>query len=161
MSLYLNKLFITIKQRIYLELLMAIKTSSCADRLDEMWSQLEASWPKTMEKILSEFAHGGENFYIYTFFKWNLQLIPATYNVYHQPRKTRPDAFPGTILREVSPKNGWAKIIWALPHQEGFKLYEQGKMFADPVVQKSVQRYLKGDLDKWTENKIDEFFEGV
>ena len=138
-----------------------IKTNSWMGRLEEMWEQLEHSWPKTMDSILNQFKHDGEDFYIYTFFKWNLQLIPATYTVYHQPRRSRPDAFPGTVLRLVSPKGGYAKIIWALPHQEGFKLYNEGKMFADPVVNKSVQRYLKGELDQWTEHKIDEFFDGV
>ena len=137
-----------------------IKENSWMGRLEEMWQQLEESWPKTMEDILSKYSHGGDDFYIYTFFKWDLRLIPARYNVYHQPRRSRPDAFPGTILRLVSPKKGYSKIIWALPHQEGFKLYEQGKMFADPVVNVSVRRYLSGDLDNWTAHKIDEFSDG-
>jgi hypothetical protein len=139
----------------------AISENSWMGRLEEMWEQLEHSWPKTMESILASYKHGGEDFYIYTFFKWDLRLIPATYNVYHQPRISRPDAFPGTVLRLVSPKRGISQIIWALPHQEGFKMYESGKVFEDPIVQKSVERYLKGDLDKWTEGKIDEFFEKV
>lgn len=116
-------------------------------KLEEMWSQLESSWPKTMEKILSKYDHRGEDFYIYTFFKWDHHVDPPVYNVYHQPRKSYPDAFPGTVLRKVSPSKGWAKIIWCLPHQEGFKLYESGKMFADPVVNESIRRYLAGELD--------------
>ena len=136
-----------------------IKENSWMGRLEEMWTQLEESWPKTMENSLSKYNHGGEDFYIYTFFKWDLRLIPPKYNVYHQPRQSRPDAFPGTVLRLVSPKKGYAKIIWALPHQEAFQLYKEGKMFEDPVVNKSCQRYLNKQLDKWTDGKIDEFFD--
>ena len=134
-----------------------MKPVSVMCRLEEMWTQLEASWSKTMEQILSEYKHGGEDFYIYTFFKWDLHVIPATYNVYHQPRQSRPDALPGTVLRQVSPSGGWAKIIWCLPHQEGFELYQKGKMFADPIVNKSIAMYLSGELDKWTEEKTESF----
>lgn len=117
-------------------------------RLEDMWAQLEVSWPKTMDKILSEYKHDGEDFYIYTFFKWDNHVSPPKYNVYHQPRASYPDAFPGTILRRISPSAGWSKIIWALPHQEGFQLYKSGKMFGDPVVSESIRKFLAGDLDK-------------
>jgi hypothetical protein len=116
--------------------------------LETMWAQLEESWPKKMEEILSKFKHDGEDFYIYTFFKWNNHVDPPTYNVYHQPRFTYPDAFPGTICRRVSPSAGWSKIIWALPHREGFELYKEGKIFGDPVVDESIRKYMAGELDK-------------
>jgi len=115
--------------------------------LENMWDRLEASWPKTMEKILNEYRHGGEDFYIYTFFKYDTHKDPPEYNVYHQPRLSYPDAFPGTICRRVSPTGGWSKIVWALPHQEGFELYKKGKMFADPIVEESIRKYLSGELD--------------
>lgn len=117
-------------------------------RLEDLWAQIESSWPKTMEKILEKYPHHGSDFYIYTFFKWNHHVNPPEYRVYHQPRLSYPDAFPGTILRRVSPSGGWAKIIWALPHREGFELYNQGKMFGDPVVAESIRKYLAGELDK-------------
>ena len=123
-------------------------------RLEDMWSQLESSWPRSMEKILSEYDHGGEDFYIYTFFKWDHESNPPKYNVFHQPRKSYPDAFPGTILRRVSPSGGWAKIIWALPHQEGFRLYQEGKIFGDSVVDQSIRRYMAGELEKEPEDKF-------
>lgn len=132
-----------------------VKTNNWMGRLEEMWTQLEESWPKTMDKILNEFPHGSKDFYIYTFFKWDLSIIPATYKVYHQPRWSIPDAFPGTVLRKVSPTRGCAEIIWALPHQEGFKLYKEGKLFGDPVVDESIRRYLNGTLDKMTEDQED------
>ena len=124
-----------------------MKKSAVLTRLEEMYSQLETSWPKTMEDILSRFKHDSKDFYIYTFFKWNTHTVPATYDVWHQPRFSKPDAFPGTILRRVSPTGGWSKIIWALPHQEGMHLYESGKMFADQLVSESVRKYLAGELD--------------
>lgn len=124
-------------------------------RLEDLWGQLESSWPKTMETILSKYPHDSKDFYIYTFFKWDMHTDPPRYNVYHQPRQTIPDAFPGTVLRQVSPSAGWSKIIWALPHQEGFELYKKGKMFEDPVVNESVRRYLNGELDRLTEEKFE------
>lgn len=124
-----------------------IQIQNVMTRLEEMFTQLEKSWPKTMEKILEEFRHESKNFYIYTFFKWNTHIIPASYIVYHQPRFTRPDAFPGTVLREVSPKEGWSKIVWCLPHLEGFKMYKAGKLFGDPVVDESIRKYLAGEFD--------------
>jgi hypothetical protein len=117
-------------------------------KLEEMYAQLESSWPRTMEKILKDYDHAGEDFYIYTFFKWDNHVEPPHYNVYHQPRKSWPDAFPGTILRRISPTGGWIKIIWALPHQEGFNLYHAGKVFEDPVVSESIRKYLAGEFEK-------------
>lgn len=117
-------------------------------RLEDMWSQLESSWPKTMEKILRDYKHEGKDFYIYTFFKWDNHQEPPKYNVFHQPRESWPDAFPGTILRRISPSGGWSKIIWCLPHQEGFELYKAGKMFGDPVVDTSIRKFLAGDFDR-------------
>jgi hypothetical protein len=124
-------------------------------KLESMWEQLESSWPRTMEKILKEFTHDGNEFYIYTFFKWNNHVNPPIYNIYHQPRKSYPDAFPGTILRRVDPRAGWAKIIWALPHQEGFDLYNSGKIFAEPLVNESIRKYLSGELDKEPNDKYE------
>lgn len=122
-------------------------------RLEEMYEQLEKSWPKTMEDILMRFKHDSKDFYIYTFFKWNTHIVPAIYNVWHQPRFSRPDAFPGTILRKISPTGGWSKIIWVLPHQEGMHLYDNGKMFADPFVSECVRKYRNGELDLETEEE--------
>lgn len=124
-------------------------------RLEEMWSQLESSWPATMERILRDYRHEGKDFYIYTFFKWNHHVDPPVYNVYHQPRQSWPDAFPGTVLRRVSPSAGWSKIIWCLPHQEGFELYKQGKMFGDPVVDESIRKFMAGEFEKEPEEKFE------
>ena len=134
-------------------------------RLEEMFSQLESSWPRTMEEILKKYDHRGEDFFIYTFFKWDHHVEPPKYNVYHQPRKTYPDPFPGTVCRRVSPSCGWSKIIWCLPHQEGFELYKQGKMFGDPVVDESIRKYLAGDFDReqkeWLDSEAFDRFEMI
>lgn len=125
-----------------------IQVGNVLGKAEDIWDQLEKSWPKTMDKIMNEYKHEGQEFYIFTFFKWNTHIIPATYNVYHQPRKSRPDAIPGTVLRKISPKNGTAEILWALPHKEGFELYKEGKMFADPIVHESIRRFLAGELEE-------------
>jgi hypothetical protein len=64
--------------------------------------------------------------------------------MYHQPRLTKPEPVPGSTLLRVDPSNPEnAEIIWTLPNQENFKLYEHGKMFADEFVHECVQLYLK------------------
>lgn len=136
---------------------MTVQIQNIWTKLEDMFDQIEKSWPKTMENILEKFDHGGEDFYVYTFFKWNTHIMPHQYNIYHQPRKTRPDAFPGTVLREISPSRGYAKIIWVLPHLEGFKLYESGKLFADEIVKKSIDMYKSGELNRWVEEQGDEW----
>jgi len=127
---------------------MTVTNQQWDSKLTEMISQLEKSWPKNMEKILKEYPHKNEDFYVYTFFKWNTHIIPFNYNVYHQPRRSMPDAFPGTILRRVSPTQGWSKIIWCLPHAEGFRLYENGKVFSNEIVNESIQKYLRGEFEQ-------------
>lgn len=63
--------------------------------------------------------------------------------MYHQARLTRPEPLPGTTLMKVDPKDPLnAVIIWTLPNQENFSLYKYGKMFGDPIVYESVQKYL-------------------
>ena len=36
-----------------------------------------------------------------------------------------------------------AHIVWTLPNQENFALYKEGKMFADPLVNECIEKYLK------------------
>lgn len=118
------------------------------ERLEEMLDELERSWPKNFEKIMREFPHGNEKFYIYTFCKFNCHVIPWEYKVYHQPRFTKPDIFPGTILREVDPIKGTSEIIWTLPHREAFRLSQPGKIFSDPVVKDSIDKFMTGQLEE-------------
>jgi hypothetical protein len=116
------------------------------EKREDLIHNLEESWPKVFETILREYRHEGQPFYIYTFCKTRYHDTPPSYNIYHQPRKTIPDAFPGTILRKIYPKRGLAEIIWTLPQEEFFSLYKKGKAFHDPVVLDFIQKYQKGEL---------------
>jgi len=148
---------------------LLMPTSDPLDMFDKLAAELERSWPKRMEEMIKRFDHGGEDFYVYTFCKWKHphhdrkyvmdnngdlseitfdQKKERTFEVYHQPRKTRPDPLPGTTCRVVSPKRGAAQILWTLPHQEGFELYQQGKIFADPFIADCIRKYLSGELAK-------------
>lgn len=117
-------------------------------RLEEIQDQLEQSWPKTLERTLKEFNHGNEDFYIFTFTKWDYHQIPPKFNINHCPIKIFPStwALPGTTMRKISPKGGWVKIIWTLPEESAFELYESGKIFGDPIVHESIQKYKEGTL---------------
>ena|ERR1044071_7646784 len=117
-------------------------------RLEDLQTQLDASWPRTLEKTLNEFPHGEEDFYIFTFTKWNYHEVPPKFDINHCPIKFFPSswALPGTTMRKISPKGGWVKIIWTLPEEHAFELFENGKIFADPIVHESIRKYRAGTL---------------
>jgi len=117
-------------------------------RLEDIQNQLDESWPKTLEKTLKEFSHGDEDFYIFTFTKWDYHESPPKFNISHCPIKFFPSswALPGTTMRKISPKGGWVKIIWTLPEEHAFEMYESGKIFADPIVHESIRKYKAGIL---------------
>lgn len=119
-------------------------------RLEEIQSQLDESWPKTLEKTLNEFDHGNEDFYIFTFTKWDYHQNPPKFNISHCPIKFFPStwALPGTTMRLISPKCGWVKILWTLPEESAFEMYESGKIFADQIVHESIRKYKNGTLGK-------------
>lgn len=119
-------------------------------RLEDLQTQLDESWPKTLEKTLKEFNHGDEDFYIFTFTKWDYHTVPPEFFINHCPIKFFPSswALPGTTMRKISPKGGWVKIIWTLPEEHAFDLFESGKIFADPIVHESIRKYKAGELGK-------------
>lgn len=120
-------------------------------RLEDMIGQLEESWPKTFQTILEKYNHGNEPFFVYSFTKWDFKGLVPEYKLYHQPRKTMPDPFWGTILRKIDPANGKSEIIWSLPHEEGQRSYGKGKIFEDEFVQSCIEKKKKGILDLWVE----------
>ncbi len=126
-------------------------------RLEDIQQQLEESWPKILEKTLNEFPHGEEDFYIYTFTKWQyhtfdpisgemIPLTPPTFNLIHCPIKILCKSWflPGSTMRKVSPKNSSIEILWTLPEEHAFDLYASGKIFADPIVHDSIRKYKEG-----------------
>lgn len=117
-------------------------------RLEDLQAQLDESWPKMLERTLKEFSHNEEDFYVYTFTKWDYHQSPPKFNIHHCPIKFYPTtwALPGTTLRKISPKGGWVKIIWTLPEEHSFHLFECGKIFADPIVSESIRKYKNGEL---------------
>lgn len=117
-------------------------------RLEDLQTQLEESWPKALEKTLAEFPHENRDFYIFTFTKWDYHQTPPKFNIVHCPIKWYPTtwALPGTTLRKISPQNGWVKIIWTLPEEQFFSLYESGKVFGDAIVHDSIRKYKSGEL---------------
>jgi hypothetical protein len=125
-------------------------------RLEDLQAQLDASWPGTLEKTLNEFPHGNEDFYIYTFTKWDYHVVPPKFNINHCPIKFYPKswALPGTTMRKISPIGGWVKILWTLPEEHAFDLFESGKIFADPIVHESIRKYKAGEFAKEEEENF-------
>lgn len=136
-------------------------------RLEDLQAQLDESWPKTLEKTLKEYKHGDQDFYIFTFTKWEyhtydmlsgekIPLVPPKFHINHCPISWYPTtwALPGTTLRKISPRGGWVKIMWTLPEEHSFDLFESGKAFADPIVLESIHKYKSGLLAQDPDEKF-------
>lgn len=128
-------------------------------RLDDIQEQLEKSWPLTLEKTLKEFPHKNEDFYIFTYTKWEYHMLDINtgmlvpreeprFNVIHIPcvHLFKSWFLPGTTMRKISPQRGCVEILWTLPEQDFFHLYQSGKIFADPIVNESIRKYLSGEF---------------
>lgn len=126
-------------------------------RLEDLQSQLDDSWPKMLQKTLDEFPHGDDDFWIYTFTKWDYHQNPPKFHINHCPIKICPYswALPGTTMRLISPKGGFVKIIWTLPEEHAFHLYESGKFFSDSIVHESIRKYKSGEFARLAEEKYE------
>ncbi len=114
----------------------------------EFWKQnSEADYVKCIQGLIASKPFGDRKFYIFSFVK-RMDDNSGYKKMYHQPRLTRPEPVPGTTLMKVDPKYPEeATIIWTLPNQENFGLYQAGKMFSDPFVYECVQKFLKSPRD--------------
>ncbi len=116
----------------------------------EFWKQnSEEGWVKCVEQTTKwgcdNFA--GWPFYIFSFVK-RIDDVSGVKKMYHQARLTKPDPVPGSTLLRIRPdRPGDAYIIWTLPNEENFGLYKHGKLFGDPIVYDSVQRFLRNPTD--------------
>lgn len=134
---------------------MTISSTVAYERLDEMFSQLEKSWPTTLNSIIEKCKTNRfkdcRTFFVYTFTKWNYDGAQPEYRVIHHVVKAMPDPFYGTVCQRIYPNEGKSEIVWSLPHKEGLKNYEPGKMFYNEVIWNSMQRKKEGILDKMQE----------
>ena len=126
----------------------------------------EQGYCEMVQQIIESRPFGKHPFYIYQFVK-RVDDATGIKKMYHHPRLTKPDPIPGTTLLRADPSNPEeVTIIWTLPDEESFNLYQSGKMFADPFVYESIQKYLhnprelmrreKGDL---TDEEIKEIYQ--
>jgi len=110
----------------------------------EFWKEnSEADYVKCIQSLIASKPFGDRKFYIFSFIK-RVDDNSGYKKMYHQPRLTRPEPVPGTTLMKVDPNDpGTAMIIWTLPNQENFGMYQEGKIFADPFVHECVDKFLK------------------
>lgn len=132
----------------------------------EFWKQnSEEEYVRCIQNLIASKPFGDHKFYIFSFVK-RVDDVSGVKKMYHQPRLTRPDPMPGTTLMKVDPRDpSTATIIWTLPNENNFGLYQSGKMFADPFVHECVQKFLKNpkemikpDPDDLTEDQIREIY---
>ncbi len=103
----------------------------------------EQDWVNTLQDLIQKKPFGDHKFYVFMFVK-RVNDITGVKKMYMQPRLTKPDPVPGTTLMHVNPKYPEeATMIWTLPNENNFKLYQQGKQFADSFVHESIDKYLK------------------
>lgn len=134
------------------------------DALDSVqnWKEnSEQDWVNCVQDLIQSKPFGDHKFYIFMFVK-RVNDVTGEKKMFHQPRLTKPEPVPGTTLLRVNPMYPEeATIMWTLPNQETFKLYEHGKMFADEFVHECVQKFLtnraemmKPEKDDLPDNKI-------
>ena len=144
-----------------------LKNSDVFDSIKNFKENSESDWARCVQDLIKSKPFGDNKFYIFMFVK-RVNDITGEKKMYHQPRLTKPEPVPGTTLLRVDPhKPGDATIIWTLPNQENFGLYQYGKMFADQFVHECIDKFLhnpqelmkkeEGDL---SESEIREFYKG-
>lgn len=102
----------------------------------------EADWVNNLHDLIGKKPFGDHKFYVFMFVK-RVDDLSGIKKMYMQPRLTKPEPVPGTTLLQVDPRNpGEAKMIWTLPNENTFAMYNEGKMFADPFVHECIQKYL-------------------
>lgn len=108
------------------------------------WKQnSEDDYVKMIQGIISSDPFLGNKFYIFSFIK-RVDDVTGVKKMYHQPRLTKPDPLPGTTLLRVDPRYPEeCTIIWTLPDEESFSLYQLGRMFENEFVFDCVQKFLK------------------
>lgn len=110
----------------------------------EFWVEnTEEDYCAMVRRIIMSKPFGDNKFYIFQFIK-RVNDWTGEKKMYHQPRLTKPEPLPGTTLLRVDPRDpDTVTIIWTLPHEEAFNLYDAGKMFSDPFVYECIQKYRK------------------
>jgi len=135
----------------------------------EFWKQnTEEDYVKCIQSLITSKPFGDHKFYIYSFVK-RVNDNTGEKKMYHQPRLTRPEPLPGTSLLKVDPRSpDTAIIVWTLPNQENFGLYQRGKMFADEFVHECIQKFLnnpkemcKPDSEDLNDNQIRDIYRGI
>ena len=112
------------------------------EKISATFQQIEKKWAEDTEKMISQFDHRGEPFFVFTFTKLDLSTTPHTYKIFHIPRKELFEHWmlPGTIMRKIDPK-GSIETLWSLPQQEDFELYEKNKVFSNEFIYKCICKY--------------------
>jgi hypothetical protein len=144
-------------------------TKNMAWENTELWARdFEQDYVNCIQKIVLSKPFGDHKFYIFSFVK-RVDDASGIKKMFHQPRLTKPEPVPGTTLLRVDPSNpSDAIIIWTLPNEENFKLFEYGKMYGEQFVHECIEKYLKnprelmcreeGDL---SEDQIREIYVGM
>lgn len=103
----------------------------------------EKDWVNNLQDLIQKKPFGPHKFYVFMFVK-RVEDSSGIKKMYMQPRLTKPEPLPGTTLLHVDPKYPEeAKIIWTLPNENSFGLYQEGKMYADPFVHECIEKYTK------------------
>ena len=143
-----------------------LKNSDIFDSIKNFKENSQSDWARCVQDLVKSKPIGTTSS-IYSCSLKELMTLRVK-KMYHQPRLTKPEPVPGTTLLRVDPhKPGDATIIWTLPNQENFGLYQYGKMFADQFVHECIDKFLhnpqelmkkeEGDL---SESEIREFYKG-
>lgn len=136
---------------------MKINRLETHDRLTHFMGQ-ENDIGKYCQKIIDQRPFGNHPFYIFGHKKTigldeKFSLWMSNQNLYKswqdvpearliwQPRLTKPECAPNTMLFKAYPGNDSIRIVWILPQMELWEQYESGKMTSSDDILVSIANY--------------------
>ncbi len=142
-----------------------MKVNNIWDNVNYFRENSESDYVKTVNDIIASDPFRGNKFYIHSFVK-RVNDETGVKKMYHHPRLTKPEPTPGATLIRVDPKKpGEMQVMWTIPNEETFGLYQYKKVFADQFVWECIQTYKKNpsqlfkpEPDDMTEDEIREYY---
>lgn len=116
--------------------------SSISEAIEPWKDNFSRDYCSMIQKIIWSDPFDGRKFYIHQVVK-NMNSQQGLKKMIHHARLTKPEPTPGSTLLRADPRDPeTVTILWTLPEEEAFGLFQQGKACADPFVYECIQKYL-------------------
>lgn len=118
-----------------------VKIFDAHDRFIDVTKKQANDMEYMLNKITLEKPFGDHCFYIYAHKRTHDNGYDQ--RVVWQPRLTKPEAAPNSMLFRVDPKTpGEVKVVWILPEVHTWHLYKEGMMMESEIIGDSINTFL-------------------